>query len=597
MNKVFIDFETYYDKQYSLSKMTTPEYIMDPRFKVLGCSIGINDEPVQWIEGDQLPQLDWENSEVIAHNCYFDGMILFLKYGVRAKRWCCTLSMARALTSFPKYSLQFLAHRLNLDAKLDGLTEGATQSDEKLIEYAIRDSEICRSIYNWLIPYLPEAEREVMHLCLRWGIEPSLCIDIPSMLKAADHEEAERARIIAESGVDEDILSSNAKFAKQISDMGLDPPTKISLTTGMVTIALGQNDSEYQEFISQHLAPDELKVWAGRKAAKSLINIQRPRKLAGIASIMPDDTIPMPIKYYGAHTGRMSGHDGFNVQNLPRSSMSRKAIIAPRNHVIVVADSSQIELRLNAWWSGEQWILNELVKPDGDVYKQTAAKQLNKPFDSITSDERQFAKAVVLGCGYGMGSEKFRKYCASGPMGMDPWFLSSEEADKTIKTYRRQNQKIVKSWEQHHEYLNFIMPRNRKPGKTLPDVTVGPIILGNSIVNLPNGMGLLYHNLEMTDEGCSFLYGGTRHYMYGAKLQQNIVQALARIVVMDQLLEIERQGIRTVSSTHDEVIAVAKESEAEQTYATMRQIMTTPPSWAPNLPLDCDGGFAENYIK
>ncbi len=597
MNKIFIDFETYYDKQFSLTKMSTPEYIMDPRFKVLGCSIAVNDGPVQWYEGETLPDLDWADSEIIAHNCYFDGMIMFLKYGIRAKRWCCTMSLARAITSFEKHNLNFLARSLNLSAKLDGLTEGATESDEKLIEYAIRDTEICRGIYNRLIPVLPESERELMHLCLRWGIEPSLRVNIPAMLKAADHEEAERHKIIAESGVDESILTSNPKFAKQISDMGLDPPTKISLETGMVTLALGQNDAEYQEFIHQHIAPDELKIWNARKAAKSIINIQRPRKLAKIASIMPDNTLPMPLKYYGAITGRMSGHDGFNVQNLPRKSASRTAIEAPKGHVIVVADSSQIELRLNAWWSGEEWILNELVKPDGDVYKQTAAEQLNKPVDSVTPDERQFAKAVVLGCGYGMGSEKFRKYCASGPMGMNPWFLSSEEADKTIKTYRRQNPNIVKSWEQHHEYLNFIMPRNRKPGKTLPDVTVGPIILGNSIVNLPNGMGLLYHNLEMTDEGCSFLYRGTRHYMYGAKLQQNIVQALARIVVMDQLLEIERQGIRTVSSTHDEVIAIAKESEAEQTYATMRQIMTTPPSWAPNLPLDCDGGFAENYIK
>jgi len=597
MNKVFIDFETYYDKQYSLSKMTTPEYIMDPRFKVLGCSIGINDEPVQWIEGDQLPQLDWENSEVIAHNCYFDGMILFLKYGVRAKRWCCTLSMARALTSFPKYSLQFLAHRLNLDAKLDGLTEGATQSDEKLIGYAIRDSEICRSIYNWFIPYLPEAEREVMHLCLRWGIEPSLCIDIPSMLKAADEEEAERARIIAESGVDEDILSSNAKFAKQISDMGLDPPTKISLTTGMVTIALGQNDSEYQEFISQHLAPDELKVWAGRKAAKSLINIQRPRKLAGIASIMPDDTIPMPIKYYGAHTGRMSGHDGFNVQNLPRSSMSRKAIIAPRNHVIVVADSSQIELRLNAWWSGEQWILDELVKSDGDVYKQTSARQFKKDISEVTEDERQFGKVVVLGCGYGMGSEKFRKYCASGPMGMKPVFLSPEEAETSINSYRKYNPNIVKSWKKHEDYLKYMLPGHCKEGKTLPDLQVGPMIFNTGIATLPNDMGLLYKDLTMTENGCSFEYGGMTHYIYGAKLQQNIVQALARIIVIDQLLEIERQGIRTVSSTHDEVIAIARISEAEHVFNTMKQIMQTPPSWASDLPLDCKGGFAENYSK
>lgn len=590
MQKIYMDAETYYDREYSLTKMTTIEYVLDPRFKVLGWSIAVDDQPAYWSEGEKLPDFDWANVEVIAHNYHFDGTILALHYDLESiGQRSCTLSMGRALLPVKSHSLANLGTLLNAGKKLDGLTEGASASDAKLIEYAIKDVEICREIYKKLRPGIPDAEMKVMDICLRWGTTPKLCVDIERMTRAADNAEAKRDELIAKSGINELTLSSNKMFPALLEELTIEVPMKPSPANGWPTPALSKNDAEFHAMIAKY--PEYDHIWKGRIAAKSNIEYRRPRKLIEIGNLTADHLLPMPLKYYGAHTGRFSGTDSINVQNMPRGGEARKSIIAPEGHMIVVADSSQIELRLNAWFCDEKWILDELKH--GDVYKKAAANQFNKPPEAVTKDERQFGKCITLGAGYGMGWNKFQAYCGAGPLGMAPIILSDEEAQTAIRAYRSANPNIVSMWSQCGQILKLMTQDQKSPFKCLT-------IAKNAIL-LPNGMALLYPFLsckESDRKGEEWSYGiDSKTYIYGGKLLENIIQALARIVITDQLLEIEKQGIVTVSSTHDEIIAIAPEKDAQATFNEMIRIMSTPPAWCSDLSLAAEGGFDYNYSK
>ena len=205
---------------------------------------------------------------------------------------------------------------------------------------------------------------------------------------------------------------------------------------------------------------------------------------------------------------------------------------------------------------------------------------------------RKFGKALTLGSGYGMGYARFQQYCASGPLGMDPILLTEEEAMEAIYRYRSVNAKIVASWKRCDGLVRELY-HNDDGSPTLYkaiEVHKGTIIL-------PNDMGLIFAQMNNAGRDDSFVYGTHGSNMYGAKLQENIIQALARVVISDQLLEIEDAEIVTVGCTHDEILAVAPESEAESVYNEMIRIMSTTPKWAEGLPLEADGGFSRSYCK
>ena len=609
MDTIYFDFETYYDKEYSLTKMTTPEYVCDPRFKVLGVAIAINDEPAQWY--DELPDLDYENSAVVAHNCYFDAMILTLHYKRKAKEYICTQALARYCLPVKSHSLKSVSQTLNLGMKTEGLTEGSHVVDSKLTDYAINDVELCRSIYKRLASTLSAEERPVHSLTIRWGVEPTLVGNIAMFREAADKAEQDRADLIAtateEYGISEDELVSNQKFARFLEEsLNIDVPKK---NEGM-TPCLSKGDPEFQAMMAAHL--EYQTVWTARIAAKSTINISRPRTLANVCE-STGGLLPMPLKWFGAHTGRWSGHDNYNPQNLPNGSVSRTAIEAPPGHVIVVADSSQIELRVNAWWSQQSSTL-DLLAAGKCVYIAAAAAHYGVPYETFNkkSPERKLGKAITLGCGFGMGAVKFKDYCASGPLGMDPMLLTDDEAFKAITTYRNANPKIRANWETHSDIIRQMHDINRE----LPDnlkgraktegkgLRIGPIIIHRHSIELPNKTLLTYFDLrcDSNADGNECWMYGEANYLYGARLQENIVQALARVIISDQILMMEAEGIRTVSSTHDEVLAVCPEDQANYVLNRMLSIMGTTPEWAnlpnyPQLQLAAEGGYARNYSK
>jgi DNA polymerase len=122
MDIVTIDFETYYDKTYSLSKMTTESYIRDPRFEIIGVGVKINNYATDWYSGENfgrvLTGLDYSDKAILAHNAAFDGAILSWKFGIKPKLWLDTLSMARAKVGLiQSISLANLVNAFGLGAK------------------------------------------------------------------------------------------------------------------------------------------------------------------------------------------------------------------------------------------------------------------------------------------------------------------------------------------------------------------------------------------------------------------------------------------------------------------------------------------------
>ena len=261
--------------------------------------------------------------------------------------------------------------------------------------------------------------------------------------------------------------------------------------------------------------------------------------------------------------------------------------------MVVVVDSKQIELRMNFWFCGEDELV-ELLGTGRDIYIHTAADNFGVHEDEVNDNQRQFGKVIELAAGYGQGYKSFRRICAIGPMGNPPIYISESEAWETINHYRATHRKVVEMWTYLNNYVIPSMFTGDNEGEML-----GPVEIRKGALGLPNGMELLYPNLRATEDGWTYGIGNKRHKIYGGLLLENIIQALARVVVGDQMLDmhIELPELWVASMTHDEVIGHVDEDKADETFNSMIGIMRRVPDWAPGLPLDGSGGWAKEYSK
>ena len=588
--RLVLDFETYFDDDYSLDKLHTLEYVRDERFLVHGAAVKVDETATKWlpekeIRGfvESLP----DNVELICHNTYFDGLILFEHYGWVPQRYADTLSMARALfIHAPELNLDYLCSLLRIGAKLPevlNLTKGLrtlpAEIALRLGEYAINDVDLTDELYNRLQPGLPDDELALIDLTIRWAARPTLQVDLARILRAYRTALRSRRARIKASGTTLQVLSSQQQFRDHLENLGVKIPYKLN-PKGKSIPALAKGDLGFRQMIADY--PEHKDLFAGRLAAKSTLEVTRTRRIYKIGS---RGTLPMPLKYYGAHTGRWSGTDGLNPQNFTRESELRKSIIAPPGYVILVADLKQIEARLNMWFCSEaKWLA--IFAAGKDIYRATAAAHFGILYEEITKAERFFGKTLELGLGYNMGWKKFRVQSA-----LKDIFLTEEEAYRAVATYRNAHMFLREMW----KFLTLSLYAMYQEDC---NVEVGPVTLVHEGILLPNSMILDYSGLTPTEDG-DWFYGldGKRKKIYGGAMLENIIQALARIVIGDHLLAVEAAGITTVSSTHDEILALVREADADEAVKTVTEIMTTPPEWAPDLPLAVDIGYAKEYSK
>jgi DNA polymerase len=170
--------------------------------------------------------------------------------------------------------------------------------------------------------------------------------------------------------------------------------------------------------------------------------------------------LPIPLKYYGAHTGRWAGYDKVNFQNLPSRDPKKKAlkraVKAPEGYVVINCDSSQIEARVLAWLSGQTDLVKAFADKE-DVYKIMASKIYKKPIEEISKDERFVGKTTILGAGYGMGGKKFVMQLKG--MGRT---LTESEGSTIIDVYRETYPDIKNLWKEGDTVLNKMIAKTFK---------------------------------------------------------------------------------------------------------------------------------------
>jgi DNA polymerase len=606
MNRVVLDFETFYDREYSLSKITTEEYVRDERFEALGVAIKIDDGPALWYPRPAIERglqtVDWDNSLVIGQNMMFDAAILVWRYGCVARAWGDTLGMSRALFPHEKsHSLSAQSNRHGIGVKGNEVINalGKRYADftpaelARYGEYCINDVELTARLFDlYATGYkFPIGEMKLIDATMRMFVEPALRLDADLLREHLAEVRARQDEFLTATNVERMTFMSNKQFADLLREHGVEPPTKISVTTGKETYAFAKTDEEFKALAEDH--PDERVrlLIAARLGVKSTLEETRAERFLQMAGRGP---FPVPLRYYGAHSGRWSGQDSINLQNLPArtpgSNTLKRAILAPPGHVIIDCDSAQIEARTLAWLAGQDDLVAAFANKQ-DVYRLMAAQIYWVAPDQVDKTQRQVGKTVILGCGYGVGHVKLRMFLKTAAKVE----VSEAEAKRIIETYRRSYYRIPELWKRADTALAMLASQMPMPVDAQQLIHVVP---GRGL-SLPSGLYIQYPDLRQfaDKEGqlrWHYSSRGRTVAVYGGKCVENFTQAVARCVVGEQLLRIAKR-YKTVLTVHDAVACVAPEEEAEEAQQYVEECMSWRPRWAGSLPLACEAGRGASY--
>ena len=392
MNKVYLDFETYYDNNLSLQKITTVQYIHHPEFKIWGVGIKFNDEPTEWYGEDEyqdaLQNIPWENCALVCHNTLFDAYILTQYLGLYPAYYYDTAAMSRGLYPNQSASLKATAERVFPDdntmrkgdelVNAKGIRDLPPDIEEQIAGYCIQDVDLTYAIFNKFVQSYPQEELDVIDLTCRMYVEPKLTLNRELLITHREKIKTNTEQLIEKSGVTREVLASQKKFAEHLESLDIVVPTKTSPNTGKKIPAFSKTDSAYIQM--QNLYPEYQHLWDAREAVKSRIEETRAQRM--LENINPDETFSVPLRYYAAHTGRFGGTESVNLQNLPRGSVLRSAIQAPPGQLLYVADLSNIEARMLAWLAKKLHYLTllQLVKMYIVIlhHKSTVAQLLKK---------------------------------------------------------------------------------------------------------------------------------------------------------------------------------------------------------------------------
>lgn len=605
MKKLFLDFETFFSVQCSLRKLSTTQYIRHPEFLVWGVGLQWEDEEhATWITGHECEQvldnIDWDNTALVCHNTLFDAQVLRLVYGHVAGYHYDTAAMSRGVWPTESASLANTVVRCFpgdetmrkgeelVQAK--GIAELPPDIEEAIAGYCKQDVLLTKAIFDKIYPHYPQSEFDLIDMTVRMAVDPVLGLDRDMLQQHLDELTTKNLQVIENSGVSREVLASNDKFAQHIESLGITVPTKISPNTGKSIPAFGKADKGWQQLRSMY--PEHDNLWSGRVVAKSRIDETRAQAFLDAAD--PEtNLLPVPLRYYGAHTGRFSGTDGLNLQNLPRGSELRKALIAPHNESLVyVADLSNIESRMLAWLAGEEELLHS-YRHGVDLYCEFASQIYNREITKADATERFVGKTCILGLGYGVGHKKLRETLASGSQG-PVVELSDSESRGIVQLYRNMYWRIPALWSTLETLTSQMVSSH-----THEPTPYGCLTFQNQAITLPNKLALRYPNLHMRQGQLAYKTTKGTEYTYGGRLTENVVQALSRIIITDAMLKIEEEipDSRVALTVHDEVVVVAPSISAGYTLDSIIEILCRNPTWADGLPLAAEGGHAHNYSK
>jgi len=619
MSLITIDFESYYSKDFGFSKLTTEEYIRDLRFEVIGVAVQVNAGEPEWFSGDResmrkwLWKFDWKNSMVLAHNTLFDGAILRWHFGITPMVYLDTLCMARAIHGVEVGgSLAKLATRYNIGEKGTEVNDaiGKMRLDftpeelERYGSYCCNDVRLTHTLFEIMSKGFPMEELKLIDMTLRMFIQPMLYVDEDTLRDRLDDLRKEKSELLSslmeqlKCETEEDVrknLSSGPKFAKVLESFGVVVPMKTSPTTGKQVTALAKKDegfialTEHENTFIQHLC-------AVRLGTKSTLEEKRIERFMEIGR-RNKGMIPVPLKYYGAHTGRWSGQDKINFQNLPSRDAKKKAlkksIVPPEGYKVINSDSSQIEARVLPWLAGQDDVVKQFADGE-DVYSIFASDVYERKITKADPTERFVGKTCILGLGYGTGALKLQHTLSTAqPVSVK---LPEEECKRIVGVYRAKNDKIIDLWAEADRLLEDMM--NHKFTKPLPFGKHGCVFYDAEGIILPNNLRIRYPNLrrEYVDGKSRVVYDSRKGpvSIWGGGVVENVVQALARIIVGTQMVDINAT-YRVALTVHDAAVVVVPDDEVDKAIALITGLMSTPPVWAKGLPVACEAKAGATY--
>jgi len=619
LNLITIDFETFYDVGFSLSNLTTEEYIRDPKFQVVGFAVKIDDGKTKWYSGSHeelkaaLDKIDWDNSLLVCHNMLFDGAILSFIYNITPKIYLDTLCMARAIHGTNAGgSLAYLSKHYNLgekgtevlDAKGKRLEDFQPHELHRYGQYCINDTELTYKLFQILSKDFPHDELKLIDITIRMFTEPLLEVNDGLLITRLEELKIETQELLQGLMARlecEDVesvrkkLASNKQFAELITELGAVVPMKISPTTEKETFALAKTD---QGFIDLQGHEDSFiqELCAVRLGTKSTIEKTRIERFIGVGA-RNKGRLPIPLKYYGAHTGRWSGSDKVNFQNLPsrdaRKKTLKQAVVAPYGHKVINCDSSQIEARILVWLSGQEDV-TQWYAEGRDVYCEFASKVYNRKIDKRNKVERAVGKTCILGLGYGTGAAKLQNVLKLGA-GVE---FDEAECKRLVQVYREMNNKVTDFWRTCENALQDLVywPEGKEPYYLDKHNT---LLVDKEGIKFPNGLYIRYPDLHVDTSESNKRYLYKKRYnmqvtIWGGSVTENVVQALARIVIGEQMIQINEK-YRPALTVHDAVVCVLPDEEVESGTKYIENIMSIAPEWADGLPIACESGVADNY--
>lgn len=649
-----IDFETYWDKDYTLKKLSTTEYIRHPKFQILGASIRLHGQPAFFLREEQMRL--WLKVQtgltVLAHHANFDAMILTEKLDYNPKFIIDTMGMSRIHWGpLVRHQLDTVAKRLGLPGKISMPLFKGTRAEDltgeqwaELATYANQDADTTYDVARLLLPHRTKRELRLIDAFARMYVNPELTLDIELVKQAHDEELQRREALLKKLGLPNmDDLRSPGKVCELFKRIGVEVEMKKGKNGSIPALA---KSDPFMQGLLEHDDSEVVTLAEARLASKSTQTMTRALRM--LALVEGGHKMPVYYNVSAAHTHRIGGSDAVNFTNLervhpidPKKGRLRKAIKAPDGFKLIVRDSSQIEARKASWWAMAKK-LTSAFNEGRDVYSEQASDYFHRKVDrkSGDPDDKQagdVGKVLTLGGTYGMGGHKAAVEFIKGPMGTPSRVFTEEDieklgigwhardfvnnewkmerllqiptrltrramlahtvvADYFVMQYREANPELPELW----AYLQKVVIPRWAAGERFsigPDGNPDLFKLSKDRVELPGGSIMHYRNLRKGGDRGNWIYDTGRGTvtLYGGKLCENLTQAACGVIVMDQMIETIDAGWPVKMMTYDELTALTQESRAEQCLNEMGVIMKRTPEWAPGLVLASEGGIGQRY--
>ncbi|KKM95465.1 hypothetical protein LCGC14_1187950 [marine sediment metagenome] len=650
-----IDFETYFDTEYTLKKMGITQYVADSRFEFTGLGLQINDEQPRFVPGSRVEAtIDrlvnrfgvlFAGCTTVAKNNKFDMLILAEKFGIYPEYPLDIEDLSRYYDSRMSQKLKDLAKMFKLQPKGDtmqfkGLHDKDMSPEQRraMREYCLGDIKNEVALLEILLPNLnnPGVELDLARHTLNLYLKPILNLDIPQAVQIAVRMEtalSEDLRKVAwvlkhrtklKPNIPK-ILRAKKMFPVLLQDCldAVGECERVPMKKGKNNMipATAKDDPAFR-LLLVHKDDKVRNLCRAKSACSSWALHQKKVQRMIIEAECCNGKLRIPFKYHGAHTGRWSGTGGWNPLNLggkgrgnpihPLIGQVRNTLVAPDGYMLVVVDSAQIEARELAWVAHQEDLIRGFANGE-DIYSAFAEKLFQakvwKPSEKESETpegkeagiRRGFGKDAILGCGYGMGTDTFYERCRQNDslrVLFDDGTYDRNFIDRLIKTYRTRYTDITAFWTEINRC--FRLPTKYSNQQTVYKISETAGLTFNrsgstTRMLLPSGRVMDYRNAIVSpkNDRIKYRYGG----LWGGAITENLIQAMCRCLLGGWLLECERRGIHIVLHTYDELVGCVPENEAEDTYKEMVEIMCVGPDWAEGLPLDADGFISKRYKK